>query len=163
MTAPNLETPNLRLILQSSAEALAWVETLPPADRAEVSPEWIARIRASTIANPWTHPFTIIHRASGASIGGCAYKGPPSPDGMVEIAYGVDEAHRCKGFATEAAKALTAYAFSTGQVQIVRAHSRPEANASTRVLGKCGFKFVGGVVDPEDGPVWRWERIRHSA
>jgi len=34
------------------------------------------------------------------------------------------------------------------------------ANASTRVLVKCGFRHVGGVVDPEDAPVWRWERSR---
>ena len=34
----------------------------------------------------------------------------------------------------------------------------PEATASTRVLRKCGFVHIGEVVDPEDGPVWRWER-----
>lgn len=82
---------------------------------------------------------------------------------MVEIAYGVDAAHRGKGYATQAADALVAYAFGSGQVQTVRAHTRPESNASTRVLGKCGFKFVDEVVDPEDGLVWRWERAKQSA
>ena len=33
-------------------------------------------------------------------------------------------------------------------------------NASTRVLTKCGFRHIGQVIDPEDGPVWRWERHR---
>ena len=33
-----------------------------------------------------------------------------------------------------------------------------EANASTRVLTKCGFRHVGEVMDPEDGLVWRWEK-----
>ena len=33
----------------------------------------------------------------------------------------------------------------------------PEANASGRVLAKCGFRRVGEVIDPDDGVVWRWE------
>jgi len=34
----------------------------------------------------------------------------------------------------------------------------PAANASTRVLEKCGFRHTGTVHDPVDGLVWRWER-----
>jgi ribosomal-protein-alanine N-acetyltransferase len=49
------------------------------------------------------------------------------------------------------------FALASGQVQLVRAHTLPEVNASTRVLLKCGFRHVGTVVDPDDGPVWRWE------
>jgi ribosomal-protein-alanine N-acetyltransferase len=63
-----------------------------------------------------------------------------------------------RGYAAEAAAALVAFAFASGQVRLVRAHTLPEANASTRVLLKCGFHHVGAVVDPDDGPVWRWER-----
>jgi RimJ/RimL family protein N-acetyltransferase len=40
---------------------------------------------------------------------------------------------------------------------IVRAHTLPERNASTRILEKCGFTFRGEILDPEDGLVWRWE------
>ena len=43
-----------------------------------------------------------------------------------------------------------------------RMASRPEPNASTRVLLKNGFRHCGMVVDPEDGPVWRWELNRTS-
>ena len=77
---------------------------------------------------------------------------------MVEIAYGVVLDHQGKGYATEAAEALTAFAFSSGKVCVVRAHTRPERNASTRVLTKCGFLHIGEVMDPEDGLVWRWEK-----
>jgi RimJ/RimL family protein N-acetyltransferase len=82
---------------------------------------------------------------------------------MVEIAYGIATDHQRKGYATEAAEALVAYAFSSGQVRVVRAHTLAEANASTRVLVKCGFRQVGAVVDPEDGLVWRWERHHGAA
>jgi len=27
------------------------------------------------------------------------------------------------------------------------------------VLKHCGFAYVGAVIDPEDGPVWRWEFV----
>ena len=77
---------------------------------------------------------------------------------MAEISYGVNPDHQRKGYATEAAQALTAYAFRSGQVRVVWAHTLPEPNASTRVLTKCGFRRVGEVIDPEDGLVWRWEK-----
>lgn len=63
-----------------------------------------------------------------------------------------------QGYATEAATALVRFALASGQVRLVRAHTLPVANASTRVLLKCGFRHVGEVIDPEDGLVWRWER-----
>ena len=76
----------------------------------------------------------------------------------MEIAYGIAPEHQGKGYATEAAEALTAYAFGSGQVRVVRAHTLPESNASGRVLTKCGFRNIGEVIDPEDGLVWRWEK-----
>ena len=91
--------------------------------------------------------------------GGCAFKGPPDRDGVVELAYGIDEPHRGRGFATEAAGALAGFAFASGLVRVVRAHTRIENDASARVLSRCGFIRVGEVVDPEDGPVVRWERV----
>jgi [ribosomal protein S5]-alanine N-acetyltransferase len=75
---------------------------------------------------------------------------------MVEIAYGVDPEQN-RGYATEAAAALVAFAFDSGQVRIVRAHTFAEESASNRVLTRCGFRPVGQVIEPEDGLVWRWE------
>jgi RimJ/RimL family protein N-acetyltransferase len=91
-------------------------------------------------------------------VGGCAFKGPPDGDGVVELAYGIDETHRGRGYATEAAGALAEFAFASGLVRVVRAHTRGENDASARVLSKCGFTRVGDVIDPEDGQVVRWER-----
>jgi RimJ/RimL family protein N-acetyltransferase len=77
---------------------------------------------------------------------------------VVEIAYGVAPGYQGRGYATEAAEALVAYALGSGRVRTVRAHTLPKANPSTRVLEKCGFKCLGEVIDPEDGAVWRWEK-----
>jgi RimJ/RimL family protein N-acetyltransferase len=126
----------------------------------DVSPAWLAALRASSGPDPWRHGFFVVHRETRAAIGSAGFKGPPSVSGVVEIAYGIVPSFRGQGYATEAATALVAFAFASAQVQLVRAHTWPVTNASTRVLTKCGFRCTGTVVDPDDGPVWRWERGR---
>jgi RimJ/RimL family protein N-acetyltransferase len=158
MTAVVIPTANLDLVLQTPDEVLAWVASLSPADRAEVSPAWIARVRATAAGDPWALGFTVVERASRSAVGSCAFKGPPGADGVVELAYGIDPAHRGRGFATEAAGALAGFAFASGRVRLGRAHTRPDNGASARVLAKSGFRRVGEVMDPEDGLVCRWER-----
>ena len=130
---------------------------MEPHERAEVSPAWLALLDRSGPADPWVHGFALVHRTDGSVVGVGGFKGPPGADGVVEIAYGVAPEQQGKGYATEAAAALVRHAFGSGQVRVVRAHTRPESNASARVLGKCGFRRVGEVIDPDDGPVWRWE------
>ena len=125
-----------------------------------VSPQWLAALRTSVGPDPWRHGFFVLHRDSQCVIGSAGFKGPPDQAGMVEIAYGIAPAYQGQGYATEAATALLDYAFGTGSVRLARAHTLPEANASTQVLRKCGFAFIGTVIDPEDGTVWRWERSR---
>jgi ribosomal-protein-alanine N-acetyltransferase len=126
----------------------------------EVSPDWLAALRGSHESDPWRHGFFLVHRETGTVIGSAGFKGPPDSTGTVEIAYGIAPAFEGQGYATEAAAALVAFAFDTPKVELVRAHTLPAVNASTRVLTKCGFRHLGGVEDPEDGPVWRWERGR---
>ena len=163
MTDVVVPTERLDLVLESTEAVLARVEAMSAANRAEVSPHWLARLRAAEAADPWTHGFAMVARADGAIVGSCGYKGPPGPEGVVEIAYGVDPSHRGRGYATEAAQALVAFAFGSGSVRVVRAHTQPGNGASERVLTKCGFARGGDVVDPEDGLVCRWERSREPA
>lgn len=159
MNPTPIETKTLTLVLQTREEVREYIAQLQPHERKEVSPMWLELLAQSGVSDPWIHGFAIVHRATGDVIGKCGFKGPPDTEGMVEIAYGVNPEHEGKGYATEAAAALVSYALGTGQVRVVRAHTLPEANASTRVLSKCGFRRVGEVMDPEDGLVWRWERI----
>jgi [ribosomal protein S5]-alanine N-acetyltransferase len=100
-----------------------------------VSPVWLAELEAATETDSWKHGYAVIDRASGLVVGVVSFKGPPDEDGVVEMRYALD----------------------TGLVRLVRAHTLPEPNASTSVLAKCGYRYVGEVMDPEDGLVWRWE------
>jgi len=172
----SLETPRLSLIPCVPAHIVALIDEPERFEQAagfpvtaglremytsgEVSPQWLAALRASQGADPWRHGFFLVHREKREAIGAAGFKGPPDEAGTVEIAYGVAPSCEGQGYATEAATALVAFAFTSGLVELVRAHTLPEANASTRVLSKCGFRHVGEVIDPDDGPVWRWERGR---
>jgi [ribosomal protein S5]-alanine N-acetyltransferase len=171
-----ITTPRVRLTPFAPADLLALLESegrfaeafgFPAApglreffSSGDVSPQWLARLRAaaSEPADPWTYGFGVVHPDGGSVIGSVGFKGPPDADGTVEVAYGIVPDFRGNGYATEAASAAVEFAFATGRVSVVRAHTLPTPNASTRVLAKCGFQHVGEVVDPEDGLVWRWER-----
>ena len=128
----------------------------------DVSPKWLAALKSASGPDPWRHGFFVVDREQRCVIGSAGFKGAPDAGGMAEIAYGIVPSCEGRGYATEAAKALVEFAFGTDAVQVVRAHTLPVANASTRVLRKCGFRHTDDVVDPEDGPVWRWERDRQA-
>jgi ribosomal-protein-alanine N-acetyltransferase len=150
-------TKNLELVPRTRDEVRAFIDHMPPEIRKEVSPTWLAMLESSGEIDPWIHGFTLVHKNSGTAVGSCGFKGPPDEPGMVEIAYAIDPEHQGKGYATEAAAALVSYALGSDQVHLVRAHTLPVHNASTRVLTKCGFQRVGEAIDPDDGLVWRWE------
>src|SRR6184192_1881077 len=115
---------------QSGFRVAAAIRELIVSD--EVSPDYLARVQLATSADPWVLGFAIVLTSEKIMIGMCGYKGPPT-DGHVEIAYGIAPDYRGKGYATEVAALLTAHAFETGKVSIVRAHTLPERNASCRV------------------------------
>jgi RimJ/RimL family protein N-acetyltransferase len=123
----------------------------------EVSAEFLAWLKSAAEPDPWMDGFGVLHVADNTIIGFCSFTGPPTPEGMVEIAYGIAPGYQRRGYATEAARAIVEYAFASGQVHTIQAHTLPEENVSTRVLLKCGFTLTGEIIHPTDGLVWRWE------
>jgi ribosomal-protein-alanine N-acetyltransferase len=92
----------------------------------------------------------------GVWVGTCAFKAPPREDG-VEIAYFTFPGHEGRGVATRMASRLIEIAQS--KEVPVRAQTLPQENASTRILGKLGFRLAGTAEDPdpEVGEVWEWK------
>lgn len=101
--------------------------------------------------------FLAVDAATRLVVGTCGFKGGPDADGRIEIAYFTLPSFEGRGWATAMGAALLEHA-ARGGARLARAHTLPEANASSRVLRRLGFAHEGEVDDPEDGRIWRWGR-----
>ncbi len=91
-------------------------------------------------------------------VGLCGYKRCPTPDGEVEIGYGVAAAWRGRGIATRAVAALLDRAAESGAIRRMTAETAVDNIASRRVLERNGFTPIGARHDAEDGPLVQWGR-----
>jgi RimJ/RimL family protein N-acetyltransferase len=120
--------------------------------------ETLAQTVALLTAHPRPAPWgSYIAYEGELAVGLCAFKAAPDAEGRVEIAYFTFPGFEGRGHASAMAAALVDLA-AGGGASLAVAHTLPEDNASNRALKRNGFAFAGDVVDPEDGPVWRWER-----
>jgi ribosomal-protein-alanine N-acetyltransferase len=174
ITREPIETERLRLVPFAPDQILALIEqpelfeglTGYPAAAGlrefflsdDVSSAFLASLRIQRHPDPWHLGFAVLHGEGQTAIGSAGFNGAPDSDGMVEVAYGIVPDYQGRGYATEANTALVAFAFASGLVKTVRANTLPNAGASTSVLRKCHFTFMGEFNDPDDGLVWRWER-----
>ena len=169
-----IETKRLRLVPFAPDQILALIEAperfeallgYPAADGLrefflsdDVSAAFLASLRILRNPDPWHLGFAVLHGERCTVIGSAGFNGAPDADGMVEVAYGIVPDFQGQGFATEANAALVAFASCSSLVRTVRAHTLPITSASTQVLRKCHFTYIGEFNDPDDGLVWRWER-----
>ena len=118
----------------------------------------LEQTRLFLAAVPRPDPWGSYLASDGARpVGSCAFKSAPDAEGAVEIAYTTFAAHENRGYAKAMIALLVALAGRSG-AQTVHALTLPDDNPSNRALRSQGFVFSGEVVDPEDGPVWRWTR-----
>jgi predicted PurR-regulated permease PerM/RimJ/RimL family protein N-acetyltransferase len=122
----------------------------------EVREGWADELRALEGPDPWTLGYALIEKESATAVGTVSFKGQPNAGGSVELAYGIVPAREGRGLASEALEEACAFAFEDDRVTAIYAHTLPDAEASCRVLEKCGFNRDGEVEHPEDGSVWRW-------
>ena len=85
------------------------------------------------------------------AVGRAGFHGPPDADGIVEVAYSVDPAHRRKGYAKAMLRALLERADADPAVTAVRASIRPDNVGSKATIAGFGFKKIGEQWDPIDG------------
>jgi [ribosomal protein S5]-alanine N-acetyltransferase len=85
----------------------------------------------------WTR--LVVHQVDRILIGEVGFKSKPDRAGKVEIGYGIVPAYRRRGYASEAAEALIAWAFAQG-VRRVTAECLADNLGSIRVLGKLGMR-----------------------
>ena len=85
---------------------------------------------------PWISYYL---RDADEIVGTCAFKGKPDKDNRVEIAYWTFEKYQGKGYGSKMCALLLEIAKAQGNV-VVFAQTLPEANASTAILSKNGFR-----------------------
>ncbi|NUS71822.1 MAG: GNAT family N-acetyltransferase [Corynebacteriales bacterium] len=123
---------------------------------------WLWRYRLSQLAadpriEPWLVRIVALD-ADGAVVGHGGFHGAPDADGMVELGYGVDPAHRRKGYARAMLIELLSRATADPQIKVVRAAIRPDNVASLATINGFGFTQVGEQIDEIDGLELLFER-----
>lgn len=81
----------------------------------------------------------IVEKVSGLAVGTIGFCGPPDETGTVMIGFGLVEAVRGQGYATEALRGLVDYACAQPAVRTIIADSLQHNAAAHRVLEKAGF------------------------
>ena len=117
-----------------------------------------AMLVAHPVSMPWGG-YLALEGVLRRVVGFCGFKGGPDAAGAAELAYFTFPGEEGRGIASAMAAGLVQLAMSAQPAAVLlRAHTLPERSASCRVLEKAEFVCIGPVMDPDDGPVWRWER-----
>lgn len=166
-----IKIPMLILCQASSQQLLALLERSASAEidglrlpmGEEIAPRfWIEfvndKLSQETENSFWWSPrFVVVH---GSIVGMCGFKSPPDIDGTVEIGYGIVDSQQKRGFATQAVDLLVEEGFLKTEIRSIVAHTEPSNSASCKVLAKNQFVRSGSKIDPDDGEVWSWQRMR---
>lgn len=116
---------------------------------------WLWRIRLKQVAGDPESAAWVARAAvsepDGIVVGLAGFHGPPDPQGMVEVGYRVDPAHRRRGYARTMLEELFRWAAADDRVTTVRASISPENAASLATIAGFGFVKVGEQWDEEDG------------
>jgi RimJ/RimL family protein N-acetyltransferase len=136
--------------------------TWPPEFLDPPALEWtLARLEEAPNGGDWWLHFIVLRDTPEGRtlIGTAGYKGPPDPEGTVEVGYGIVRDRHRRGYATETVRGLLANAFARSAVRRVIAETLPELVGSIGVLRKCGFRHIGDGSEPG---VIRYELTRHE-
>lgn len=149
MKTTELKTPRLLLRPLTDDALAALMASVQPRD-AELAAAYGDMLRGSRAhpeARIWYTAWGVWLHGNTQMIGDLCFKGPSEHP---EIGYGFLDAYQNRGYATEAAVALCAWALAQPNVTAVEAETDPGNTASQRVLQKLGFVPTGET--GEEGP-----------
>ena len=149
-----IETENLKIYAASQNEMEKFIEL----QTNEVLKAAYTEMLNGCIENPeqWEwYAIWMIELKDGTHIGELCFKGLDL-NGVVEIGYGITEQYQEHGYATEAVKAISAWAFQEPKVTAIEAEIDDKNIASKKVLEKCGFVFTGK--NGKEGPRYKLTR-----
>ncbi|CZS93916.1 uncharacterized protein RAG0_03971 [Rhynchosporium agropyri] len=155
--------------LNSDASVSKWSSDVGPRGLEDTRAKLVSRMQSDE--KPWMEMYAIMLRPTGAEpaiyIGGMGIIRVSEDGEAAEIGYGILAAHRGKGYAPEALKALVDYYWTSErkmQKEKLNAGTEPGNMASQRVVQKAGFKRKGLVEKAFEAPnpetkVMEWRSI----
>ena len=96
---------------------------------------------------PDYYRWAVIEKESGECIGQIAYFLVDSKNHFAEIEYCIGAEFQCRGYATEATKAVIAFGFDRINLHKVQICTKTINTPSRRVIEKCGFTYEGTLRD----------------
>lgn len=130
-----------------------------PPYMAEALPVVRDRLRAEPGEAPWWN-WLASRRGDSAAVGAVALGGPPDPEGAVLIGYAIYPEHEGRGYATEAVRAMVAWALARPEVRAVRVMAPVWNTPALRVAENVGMRPVASDEDDEVGEVLVYEITR---
>ena len=103
---------------------------------------WLPKTLANPDAWRWYTDWEIILKSENIAIGGMGFNGEPNEHGEAETGYMIANQYQGKGYATEALKLLSGWAFTHDKVKSIIVHTYVDNLASQKILVKCGFEEV---------------------
>ncbi|WP_369203537.1 GNAT family N-acetyltransferase [Streptomyces sp. PU-14G] len=130
-----------RIVAGRPAEGDLWGPEYPDAMDVEGATDLLKACAAGGDPRPFGN-YEIRRRADGRAIGGLGFNRTPDAQGTVTVGYALNTSARGRGYASEALRALLAFAWSRG-VTLVKADADLGNLASQRVLRAVGMREVG--------------------
>ena len=94
-----------------------------------------------------------MERETGEAVGSVALGGPVNAEGVVLVGYAIYGDYEGRGYATEAVKAMVAWAFAQPGVREVRALAPVWNTPALRVAENVGMRPVASEEDDDVGEV----------
>ncbi|WMD10240.1 GNAT family N-acetyltransferase [Streptomyces sp. FXY-T5] len=123
-----------------------WIEG-GPVDGTRVGAGLVYKQYEDGIHRPEWGMYVLVRREDGRALGAMGFHGVPDGAGRVEVGYDLVEGARGHGYATEALRALSAWALERDEVRTVVANVERGNLPSQNVLARAGFTQV--AEDPE--------------
>lgn len=120
-----------------------WVDSGPYDGTRDAAGALLKAYGAGVLRARWGM-FVLVRREDDRAVGGIGFHGPPDEDGRVEIGYDLSPEARGHGYATEALRALSAWALEQPEVTSVFAATEPDNLPSQAVIARAGFTRTGG-------------------
>ena len=127
-----------------------WERTDPDGVRAEIEE---MTDRAPGEAGGWVQ-LSVEDGTSGLLVGDVGMSPAEDEPGVIKIGYTMAPEFQGRGYATEAVRALVAYAFDTLGADVVRAYANAKNVSSRRVAEKVGLRLVERLERRQGGRVF---------